>query len=258
MLKLRPEETLHKSYLNRLLMEIVDQPLLAQTLAFKGGTCAAMLGYLNRFSVDLDFDVLEGADKDVLRKLFRQVFIHLGLNVSQEFENEFIFQLSYSSSPRKRSSIKVSAVNTKIEANQYRVQYYPEVDRLINSQTIETMFANKLVAVTDKYAQHGTITGRDIYDIHHFFTQGYGYHQAIIRERTGITPREYLGRLIDFIKEHITETIIYQDLNSLLSLQQFHKVRKTLILDTLYILARERDRLEAEEQISVTSSNVCA
>jgi len=43
--KLRPEELLHKSYLNRLLMEIIDRPVMAQSLAFKGGTCASMPGY---------------------------------------------------------------------------------------------------------------------------------------------------------------------------------------------------------------------
>ncbi len=73
--------------------------------------------------------------------------------------------------------LKVSASNLRVEANQYKVQYFPEIDRLINSQTIETMFANKLVAVTDRYAQHNTIAGRDIYDIHHFFVQGYAYRR---------------------------------------------------------------------------------
>ena len=59
MLNLRPEDILHKSQLNRLLIEIIDQPTLSQNLAFKGGSCASMLGYLDRFSVDLDFDVLK-------------------------------------------------------------------------------------------------------------------------------------------------------------------------------------------------------
>ena len=245
MLKLRHEDILHKSYLNRLLMEIVDQPLLAQTLAFTGGSCAAMLGHLDRFSVDLDFDVLSSSDKDILRQAFHKVFNHLGLNVTSEFENILTFQLRYSSSSRKRSSIKVSATGIKIASNQYRVQYFPEIDRLINSQTIGTMFANKLVAVTERYAQHSTIAGRDIYDIHHFFIQGYKYHQAVIQERTGLSPKEYFGKLIDFINEHVTQTIIYQDLNLLLPVQRFQQVRKVLIPETLSLLEGERKRLEA-------------
>jgi predicted nucleotidyltransferase component of viral defense system len=243
MLDLRPEDIIHKSYLHRLLMEIVDQPLMAQRLAFKGGSCAAMLGYLDRFSVDLDFDVLEGADEAELRKIFHQVFEQLGFSVTLEFDKVLFFQLRYPSSPGKRNTLRVGASNIRVASNQYKVQYFPEIDRLINSQTIETMFANKLVAVMDRYAQHQTIAGRDIYDIHHFFVQGYAYDGAVIRERTGMEPKEYFGNLIDFIKEHVTQTIIKEDLNSLMPSNQFQQVRKILIPETLSILAQEKRRL---------------
>jgi len=246
MIELRPEDVIHKSYLHRLLMEIVDQPLMAQSLALRGGTCAAMLGYLDRFSVDLDFDVLKGADEAELRELFHQVFARLGLSMTLEFDNVLFFQLRYPSSSGKRSKLRVSASNILIAANQYKVQYFSEIDRLINSQTIDTMFANKLVAVTDRYAQHETIAGRDIYDIHHFFIQGYPYRGTIIRERTGLEPQEYFGELIAFMKKHVTQTIITEDLNSLLPYKQFQQVRKILIPETLSLLQREQDRLAAQ------------
>jgi hypothetical protein len=246
MLDLRPEDILHKSYLHRLLMEIVDQPFLAQGLAFKGGSCAAMLGYLDRFSVDLDFDVLLNADEAAMRKTLHQVFERLGFSVRLEFDEVLFFQLRYASQTGKRNTLKVSASNLCIKANQYKVQYFSEIDRLINSQTIETMFANKLVAVTDRYSQHKTIAGRDIYDIHHFFIQGYGYSGAVIMERTGVSPSEYIGILIDFIKEHVTQTIINEDLNTLLPNKQFQQVRKIMIPETLSMLARERDRPDAD------------
>lgn len=242
MIDLRPEDILHKSYLHRLLMEIVDQPFAAQSLAFKGGSCAAMLGYLDRFSVDLDFDVLKGAVEAELRKIFHQVFERLGFQVTLEFEKVLFFQLRYPSSPGKRSTLKVSASNIKVEANEYKVQYFPEIDRLINSQTIETMFANKLVAVMDRYTQHQTIAGRDIYDIHHFFVQGYSYRRAVIRERTGLEPGTYLAELAAFIKKHVTQTTINEDLNSLLPNQHFQQVRKILIPETLSLLEREINR----------------
>lgn len=239
MLDLRPEDILHKSYLHRLLMEIVDQPLLAQTLALKGGTCAAMLGYLDRFSVDLDFDVLKDADDVALREAFHQVFSQLGFSVTLEFDRALFFQLRYPSSPGKRSTLKVSASNIVFKANRYKVQYFPEIDRLINSQTIDTMFANKLVAITNRYAQHKTIAGRDIYDVHHFFVQGYPYNSAVIQERTGLEPAQYFAELIAFIKKHVTQTIINEDLNSLLPERKFQQVRKILIPETLALLERE-------------------
>jgi len=221
-------------------MEIVDQPMLAQSLAFKGGSCAAMLGYLDRFSVDLDFDVFRDADEAALRKMLHQIFDQLGFLVTLEFDKVLFFQLRYPSSPGKRNTLKVSASSIRVEANQYKVQYFPEIDRLMNSQTIETMFANKLVAVTDRYAQHKTVAGRDIYDIHHFFVNGYEYRSEIIRERTGLAPEDYLAYLIDFIKKRVTQTIINEDLNSLLPNQQFQRIRKILIPETLSLLTRER------------------
>jgi predicted nucleotidyltransferase component of viral defense system len=216
----------------------VDRPLLVQSLAFKGGTCAAMLGFLDRFSVDLDFDVLNNMDEAELRKEFYKVFELLGFHLTLEFEKVLFFQLRYPSSPGKRNTIRVSATNLKVEANRYRVQYFPEIDRLINSQTVETMFANKLVALTDRYIQHKTIAGRDVYDIHHFLLQGYAYNEEVIRERTGLESRDYFRKMIDFIKQHVTQTIIDEDLNSLLPYQKFRQIRKILIPETLSILAK--------------------
>ncbi len=245
MLELRPEDILHKSHLNRLLMEIIDRPRLAHHLAFKGGSCASMLGYLDRFSVDLDFDLLKNADKEVLRKEFHHVFDQLGFNITGEFNKVLFFQLRYPNDPGKRNSMKVSGSDLKLKSNQYKVQYFPEIDRLMKSQTIETMFANKLVAITDRYKLHQTIAGRDIYDIHTFFIHGYSYHAAVIQERTGLEPKEYFGKLIGFIKEHVNQTIINEDLNTLLPNKRFQQIRKILLPETLSLLIREQKRLEA-------------
>jgi len=246
MLELRPEDILHKSYLNRLLIEIIDQPVLAHNLAFKGGSCAAMLGYLDRFSVDLDFDIVKNADETVLRNEFHQVFDHLGLKMTGEFDKVLFFQLRYPSDPGKRNTLKISGSNLVVNANKYKVQYFVEIDRLMNSQTIETMFANKLVAVTDRYEMHKAIAGRDIYDIHYFFIHGYSYHAPIIRERTGLEPKEYFEKLIDFINKHVTQTIINEDLNTLLPISQFQQIRRILLPETLALLYQEQKRLEAQ------------
>jgi predicted nucleotidyltransferase component of viral defense system len=243
-IELRPEDIIHKSYLNRLLIEIVDRPALAHNLAFKGGSCAAMLGYLDRFSIDLDFDVLRNANETVLRDEFHQVFDYLGLVVAGELDKALFFQLRYPGDPGKRNTLKMGASSLKVKANQYQVQYLAEIDRLMNCQTVETMFANKLVAVLDRYQLHQTIAGRDIYDIHYFFVHGYSYHAPVIRERTGLEAKDYLGNLVDFITEHVTQTIISEDLNILLPIHQFQRIRKILIPETLLLLAREQRRLE--------------
>lgn len=243
MLDIRPEDVIHKSILNRLLIEIIDRPATTHNLALKGGTCASMLGYLDRFSVDLDFDVLKNADEAILRNEFHQVFEYLGMTVINELAKDLFFHIKYPADPGKRSSMKISASTMRVNANRYQVQYLAEIDRLFTCQTVETMFANKLVAVMDRYQRHQTVAGRDIYDIHHFFIQGYAYHGPIIQERTGLAPQDYLGKLIEFIKEHVTQTIINEDLNTLLPYQRFQQVRKILIPETLSLLERERNTL---------------
>jgi predicted nucleotidyltransferase component of viral defense system len=243
MLDLRPEDILHKSYLNRLLMEIIDRPVLAQHLAFKGGSCAAMLGYLDRFSVDLDFDILKNANEIVLRDEFHRVFEHQGLKITGEFDKVLFFQLRYPNDAGKRNSMKISGSNLVVHANQYKVQYFAEIDRLMNSQTIETMFANKLVAVTDRYKLQRSIAGRDIYDIHNFFIHGYSYHAGVIQERTGLEPKEYFGKLIRFIREHVNQTIINEDLNTLLPSTRFQQIRKIILPETLALLDREQKKI---------------
>jgi len=241
---IRPEDAIHKSFLNRLLIEIADQPYSAHNLAFKGGTCAAMLGYLDRFSVDLDFDALSGAEKGTLRKEFHRIFEQLGYTVMRELEKGLFFQVRYPSQPGKRNTLKVSASDWVVKANQYRVQYFSDIDRMLKSQTIETMVANKLVAVTDRYQQHKSIAGRDIYDIHHFLVHGYSYHPTIIEERTGLEPKVYLKQLVAFIRDNVTATIINEDLNSLLPNQQFRQIRKVLIPETISLLVMECERLD--------------
>ena len=57
------KDALHKAWLYRLLEAIADNQKLVKVMYFKGGTCASMLGWLQRFSVDLDFDLLKPDDK---------------------------------------------------------------------------------------------------------------------------------------------------------------------------------------------------
>jgi predicted nucleotidyltransferase component of viral defense system len=238
MIDLRPEDLLHKSHLNRLLMEVIDCHLLAKNLAFKGGSCAAMLGFLDRFSVDLDFDLLNLPDEGMMRKEFHRIFEQLGLEVAGEFDRVLFFQLKYPSVPGKRNSLKISCNSQVVRVNEYKAQYLPEIDRMMTCQTLETMVANKLVAITDRYAQHHTIAGRDIYDIHFFLVHGYSYNEEVVRARTGLEPKAYLEKLVSFIRKHVTQTIINEDLNTLLPPRNFQQVRKVLIPETIYFLER--------------------
>ena len=61
--------SIHKNIQLQILKEIYTDTTIAPLLGFKGGTAALMFHDLNRFSVDLDFDLLasggaEGLDEN--------------------------------------------------------------------------------------------------------------------------------------------------------------------------------------------------
>lgn len=237
MIQLRKEDIFHKSQLNRLLIEIVDTPALAAALAFKGGTCAAMLGRLDRFSVDLDFDLVAPVDHAPLRDLLADIFTRLDMTLVKTFRQALFFELRYpTADPSQRHTLKVSFSDDPPHANDYKVEYLSEIDRMVRCQTAATMFANKLVAVTDRFARYQTLAGRDIYDIHHFFLQGYTYKPEIITERTGQSASDYLRSLTAHIRKYVTQRVIDEDLNTLLPPAQFRSIRKVILPETLHFL----------------------
>lgn len=243
MILIRSQDTFHKAQLLRLLVEILDESTLSQTLYFKGGTCASMVGILDRLSVDLDFDLKKGADEKKIRLLLLKIFKTLDLTLKYDNQRVLEFLLKYPSPPETRNTIKLNALPVFVKANKYAPYYLPEIDRTAVCQTKETMFANKLVAVVDRYEKHRTIAGRDIYDIHHFFLQGLRYEPKVIVERMQMPVVYYCKRLIDFIEQKVTEKVINEDLNTLLPDALFQRIRKTLKTETLMFLRQELQRL---------------
>lgn len=240
----QPKDAVHKAWLYRVLIGIYDDAFLGTTLYFKGGTCAAMLGYLDRFSVDLDFDF--NGDKDALSEThmhLEQVFHDCGLTISDRSKVVPQYFLKYEAPGGSRATMKIDVTVPRLKANTYEPKRFHEIDRIITCQTISTMMANKLVALTDRYLKNEAIAGRDVYDIHHFFLNGYRYNEDVIRERTGKDMPTFFAELIAFIQEHITLDIITQDLNTLLPYETFSRIRKVLKRETLLFLRDEEKRV---------------
>jgi len=247
MITLNSQDAVHKAWLYRTLIAILDNSNL-QSLYFKGGTCAAMGGFLDRFSVDLEFDYV-GKQKDLkkIRHELKKVFKSLGLEIKDSSEKVPQFFLKY---PNKevsgRNTLKIDISFPPPKANIYEALKLVDIGKIVVCQNISTMFANKLVAVLDRFELNNSIAGRDIYDIHHFFLNGYTYNKNVIIERTGLDIVDFLKKLSNFINENISETILNQDLNPLLPYEKFNKIRKLLKRETLMFLDDETRRLEAK------------
>jgi len=239
----QPNDAKHKAWLYRTLIAIAGDSLLTSVLCFKGGTCAAMLGYLDRFSIDLDFDFVGATDTlPATRTRLESVFQQLGLVIHDQSVSVPQYFLKYDAPPGSRNTLKIDVTTSPPKANRYEPKRLTEIDRILTCQTLETMVANKLVALIDRYQRSGAIAGRDLYDIHHFLLNGYRYDANVIYERTGQEPKEFLTELIQFIQRHVTDNLINQDLNPLLPYAQFSRIRRLLKPETLRLLADEQRR----------------
>lgn len=226
----------HKVQLYRLLMAILDDPYLAASCYFKGGTCAAMRGFLDRFSVDLDFDLAPDRDQIIIEKRLLSVFEQLNLTIKDRSQQVPQFFLKYPAPPGERNTLELDILPNETRSNEYTQAYLVDIDRYAICQTRATLFANKLVAPLDRFERNGTIAGRDIYDIHHFFLQGYEYNPAVIEERRGTSVAAYLQTLLAFVDKYVTQTVINQDLNVLLEPDKFQQIRKTLKTEVMMFI----------------------
>ena len=163
------KDAIHKAWLYRILEAVADNLYLASVLHFKGGTCASMLGWLDRFSVDLDFDYA-GNEKDIkkTRRTLEDLFAEFGLSIKDKSKNGIQYFLKYDNAGSERKILKIDASFPLFQASKYAPARFLEIDRILICQTKETMFAHKLAAIMDRFKKTGNIAGRDIYDTHHF------------------------------------------------------------------------------------------
>jgi len=227
---------LHKFIMQKVLMAIADDNFLVSNIYFKGGTCAVMLGYLDRFSVDLDFDIKKDADRDMIDEHINKIFNNLDLKIDIKQKEKLFYTVKYKSKENFRSTLKLSISDDVCKSSVYKPYKFDLIDRTLMCQDLSTMFANKLVAPIDRFKIKKIIAARDIFDIHEFFISDYPINYAVIKERTGLEFKEYIKKLIAFIDKNVTEKIIDQDLNYLLDYDKFKKIRKTLKQDTLLYL----------------------
>lgn len=214
----------HDQILKSILRDIYTNSSLQAALAFKGGTCLYMFYGLDRFSVDLDFNLRSDKFDDAVLNEIVERYLQVSDRTNKHFT--WFWLGSYEKLFQK----------VKVEVSK---RDYP--DRYVNMDfyglTIPTMepscmFAHKLCAITDRKK----LQNRDLYDAHFMFNKQFDIDEAIIKLRTGKTTREYFADLVILIEEKVTDNNILEGLGELLTNQQKNSVRATLKRDILFDL----------------------
>jgi len=225
----------HKKILLQILADIYST--IGPFLGFKGGTAAYLFYGLDRFSVDLDFDLLDETKEEYVFKRINKILGKYGLIEEARMKRfNLLFILSYDKKEKNAQNVKIE-INRRNFGSRYELRSYMGISMLVMVK--EDMFTNKLVAM---YGRLGR-ANRDIFDVCYFAQNDWPINRKIIEKRVQIPLRELLQKLI-FALEKFNDHNILDGLGELISEKQKDWVKKKLKTETLFLLklALENER----------------
>src|SRR3989344_8575345 len=90
------DTSLHKKILLQILKDIYADTTIAPLLGFKGGTAVFMFYDLGRFSLDLDFDLLDASKEEYVFGQVKEIAKNYGtIKEAERKQHTLIFVLSY-------------------------------------------------------------------------------------------------------------------------------------------------------------------
>src|SRR6056297_3178551 len=216
----------HKFYLVSVLKDIYADTELATTLGFKGGTAHMLFYDLPRFSVDLDFNLLNTEKSKSVYNKIRKVLLNYG-KIRDEAEKHFglLLVLDYG---EKERNLKIEISNREFP-DSYETKNYLGIP--IKVMVKPDMFAHKLCALLDR----NMIANRDIFDIYYFMKQKTPVNKNIVEERANKSLDEYLDNCIIHI-EKINNKHILDGLGELVDEKLKTFVREKLKTETIHWL----------------------
>ena len=189
----------HKFFMLQILKDLFSDAELADCLAFKGGTALMFFYGLPRFSVDLDFNLLDtDKEKEVYEKV-KKILLKYG-DIHDEALKFYgaVFVLNYGQNERK---LKVEISNRQYD-NHYEIKNLLGIDMKVLAKP--DMFAHKLCALLDR----NEITGRDVFDCWFFLNAQTPINANIVESRMGMPLQEYIRHCIDTLEQVSDKTIM--------------------------------------------------
>lgn len=219
----------HKKILLKILADIYADSDVGPLLGFKGGTAAYLFYGLDRFSVDLDFDLLEEGKEDYVLERIEKIIKKYGVIKETEIKRfNIMFVLSYNEKVKSAQNVKIE-INRRNFGSKYELKSYMGISMLVMVQ--EDMFANKLMAMYERLGK----TNRDIFDVYYFEKNNWPINKDIIERRAGMSYKELLQKLILNL-EKLNNRNILDGLGELLTEKQKAWVKAKLKSETLFLL----------------------
>lgn len=216
----------HRQALVDILGAVYSDTLLRNILGFKGGTAAMLFYGLPRFSVDLDFDLLDPDKKEEVFNRLKEILPQFGRVIeAQEKHYTLLFVVNYKKGER---NLKID-ISKRPLRTEYESKSYLGIPILVMKEA--DMVACKLSALLTRRM----FATRDVYDVWFFLKEGWDIDERVLKENTDMTldqalkkalkvvrtvkPNEILaglGELLEdgkqkaFVKEKLIDELVFQ------------------------------------------------
>jgi len=225
------DHALHKNLLLQILKDIYSDTSISSFLGFKGGTAAFIFYGLERFSTDLDFDLLETSKEDQIFAKIQEILQNYGeIKEARKKRFSLFFLLSYRD---KAHNIKLE-INRRFFGSHYEVKTYLGISMLVMVR--EDMFAHKLVAMYERLGK----SNRDIFDVWFFLQKNWSANKDIVEKRTAMSWKKFLKTCISNL-EKMNDKHILNGIGELLSNKQKDWVKTKLRTETIFLLKLRLD-----------------
>ena len=216
----------HKFLLVQILKDVYSDIELSNNLGFKGGTALMFFYDLPRFSVDLDFNLLDQEQEELVYNKIKIILLKYG-SIYDEAKKFYgpVIVLNYGYGERK---LKVE-ISNRIFENRYEIRNLLGINVKVMVQ--EDMFAHKLCALLDRYG----ITGRDIFDCWFFMEKRTPLNKSIVESRMKMPLTEYLQQCIDLL-ESMNDKGLLQGMGELMENNMIKFVQSGMRSETISLL----------------------
>jgi len=216
----------HKYFLLQILKDIYSDPELVNHVGFKGGTALMFFYDLPRFSIDLDFDLLNNGKEDIVFRKVRRIILKYG-SIFDEAKKHFglLIVLDYGFGERK---LKIEISNRQFD-NHYEIKDLFGFS--VRVMTVSDMFAHKLCALLDRDA---TIN-RDIFDTWFFLEHHTPVNRRIVEFRMKIPFENHIENCVKHL-ESLENRRLLDGLGELIETDMKNFVRTKLLSETISLL----------------------
>lgn len=216
----------HRTVMLGVLKEICEDTFLGPILGLKGGTLLYILYGLPRFSVDLDFDLLNSIDDDRILDKLEKILKRFG--AIQELVSKKYSYFGLINYEKGQQGLKIE-ISKRDLGSSYEVSNYLGI--AVKTMIKPDILANKLTALITRKKP----ANRDIFDTYFMLKNNWDINWDLVEKRNNIKRDQFIKKCIHLLEKWPIRNIL-DGLGELLDNKTKDWVKANLVKDTLFYL----------------------